>query len=62
METEPTQGEKLSLIKKLRKSVLPKKDTDNVVVKLGKDAGFIGFIVLIACVSFGIMIGISLAL
>ena len=62
MDIEPVEEEKVSLLKKLRKSVLPKKATDNPIVKVGKDAGFIVFVVLIICVSFGIILGISLAL
>ena len=50
------------MLKKLRKAILPKKNTDNSIVKLGKDAGFVVFLILIICVSVGIMIGISLAL
>lgn len=55
-------GEKGTLIKRLRNTVFPIKDTDNQIVKLGKNVGFVVFLILFVCASFGIMIGISLAL
>ncbi|MBN9382712.1 MAG: hypothetical protein J0H74_18250 [Chitinophagaceae bacterium] len=62
MEIESTKGEKLSLLRRLRNSVFPIKEIDHPIVRLGKNVGFVAFIILIVCVSFGIMIGISLAL
>jgi hypothetical protein len=50
------------VFKKIRRSVLPLKETDNAIIRLGKNAGFVAFIVLFICVSLAIIIGISLAL
>ena len=56
------EGKKLPLLKRLRNSVFPIKEVDSPLVKLGKNVGFVVFLILFVCVSFGILIGISLAL
>jgi len=50
------------VLKKIRRAVLPLKETDNCIVRLGKNVGFVAFIILFICVSLAIVIGISLAL
>lgn len=62
METESTQEKKVPLLKRLRNAVFPIKETDGSVVKLGKNVGFAVFMILFVCVSFSIVIAISLAL
>jgi len=50
------------VLKKIRRAVLPLKETDSFIVRLGKNAGFAAFIILFICVSLAIIIGISLVL
>lgn len=61
METEKQEGKK-SMLNRLREAVLPIKDGDNAVVKVGKNLGFGLFLILFSCVSGAIIMAVSLAL
>lgn len=54
--------EKKSLYRKLRENILPVKQTDNPMVKLGKNTGFVIVFVLLTVVSAAILIAVSFAL
>ena len=62
MQELTTEEEKKSLIQRLRASVLPIKPTDNVVVKLGKNAGFVLFMIMFSFVSLAIVLAVTLAM
>lgn len=54
--------EKKSLYRKLRENILPVKQTDRPITKLGKNTGFAVVLVLLTVVSVAIMIAVSFAL
>ncbi|MBN9296022.1 MAG: hypothetical protein J0I41_03375 [Filimonas sp.] len=56
------QSEGKTLYNRLRENVLPLKEGDSPVIKLGKNVGFSLFLILFTCVSLTIVIAISLAL
>ncbi|MBO9594599.1 MAG: hypothetical protein J7599_16975 [Niabella sp.] len=62
MKVPVVPEEKKSLYRKLRASILPVRQTDSPMVKLGKHTGFAVVLVLLTVVSAAIMIAVSFAL
>ncbi|MCD2421999.1 hypothetical protein LQ567_04450 [Niabella pedocola] len=62
MEDPVAAEEKKSLYRKLRENILPVKQTDSPMIKLGKHTGFAIVLVLLTVVSAAIMIAVSFAL